>query len=292
MNLKIKAVCLAALGGMAGLFAPMGVEAAVVGYYTGENCYGNADGPTITAAGHTAVPVATMDAASLAGLDILVLNACYATPSPDVATAVNNGLILVWHSQGVSTSGLPGNPGLVAINSGGADVDLPAGSPVANGPGGPLNNTSLDGGSSSTHGYVASSSLPGGAVVAATQASPANVVTLAYGYGSGGVVYSTIPLGCYLPGGWCSGHPVSPAMQAYFRNVLGWAANGLGAGSVTSCASEGYTGTQPLWCKNICEKGYTGATLEMWIRRWLGRWRDLPYCAVEDEQPPQEPALR
>ena len=283
MKMQFKALWLAALGGVAGLFAPMGAEAAVVGYYTGENCYGNADGPTITAAGHTAVPVATMDAASLAGLDILVLNACYATPSADVATAVNNGLILVWHAQSVSTTGLPGSPGFVVSGSGGADVDLPAGSPVANGPGGALNNTSLDGGNSSTHGYVASSSLPGGAVVAATQASPANVVTLAYAYGSGGVVYSTIPLGCYLPGGWCSGHPVSAAMEAYFRNVLAWAANGLGAGSVMSCASEGYTGTKLQWCRNICEMGYTGATLNMWIRRWTDRYRVLPYCAAETQ---------
>jgi hypothetical protein len=63
---------------------------------------------------------------------------------------------------------------------------------------------------------------------------------------------------------------------------------GISTGPATTCASEGYTGTQLLWCKNICEKGYTGATLEMWIRRWLGRWRDLPYCAVEQEEPPPQ----
>jgi hypothetical protein len=64
---------------------------------------------------------------------------------------------------------------------------------------------------------------------------------------------------------------------------------GINNGVATTCASEGYTGTQLLWCRNICEKGYTGATLEMWIRRWLGRWRDLPYCAAEgQEEEPQE----
>ena len=54
-----------------------------------------------------------------------------------------------------------------------------------------------------------------------------------------------------------------------------------------TCASEGYTGTKLTWCKNICEKGYTGATLDMWIHRWVSRYRDLPYCAVEggDESP-------
>ena len=58
----------------------------------------------------------------------------------------------------------------------------------------------------------------------------------------------------------------------------------------TTCASEGYTGTKLTWCQNICEKGYTGATLDMWIHRWINRYRDLPYCAQEgnEEPPPQE----
>jgi subtilisin-like proprotein convertase family protein len=50
-----------------------------------------------------------------------------------------------------------------------------------------------------------------------------------------------------------------------------------------SCASEGYTGTKLEWCKNICERGYTGATLDMWIRRWTDRYRTLPYCAIEPQ---------
>lgn len=48
----------------------------------------------------------------------------------------------------------------------------------------------------------------------------------------------------------------------------------------TTCASEGYVGTQLTWCRNICEMGYSGATLDSWIRRWLGRYRELPYCAA------------
>ncbi len=60
----------------------------------------------------------------------------------------------------------------------------------------------------------------------------------------------------------------------------------------TTCASEGYTGTKLTWCKNICENGLTGATLDIWIHRWINRYRDLPYCAQEgggeEEPPPQE----
>ena len=51
--------------------------------------------------------------------------------------------------------------------------------------------------------------------------------------------------------------------------------------ATTTCANEGYTGTQLNWCRNICEMGYTGTQLKVWIRRWVERYRDLPYCLVE-----------
>jgi hypothetical protein len=53
-----------------------------------------------------------------------------------------------------------------------------------------------------------------------------------------------------------------------------------------TCASEGYTGTKLEWCKNICERDYTGSTLAMWIRRWTERYRTLPYCALEPQPVP------
>ena len=56
---------------------------------------------------------------------------------------------------------------------------------------------------------------------------------------------------------------------------------GIGTGPAATCASEGYTGTKLTWCKNICENGLTGATLDTWIHRWINRYRDLPYCAQE-----------
>lgn len=53
------------------------------------------------------------------------------------------------------------------------------------------------------------------------------------------------------------------------------------AQSPTTCLSEDYTGTKLYYCQKICESGYTGATLNMWIRRWMDRYRDLPYCLLE-----------
>lgn len=46
----------------------------------------------------------------------------------------------------------------------------------------------------------------------------------------------------------------------------------------TTCANDGYTGTKLTWCQNICEKDYSGTQLKTWIRRWMGRYHDLPYC--------------
>jgi alpha-tubulin suppressor-like RCC1 family protein len=53
----------------------------------------------------------------------------------------------------------------------------------------------------------------------------------------------------------------------------------------TTCSNDGYTGTQLTWCRNICEMGYTGATLDIWIHRWINRYRALPYCRVTAPQP-------
>jgi hypothetical protein len=50
---------------------------------------------------------------------------------------------------------------------------------------------------------------------------------------------------------------------------------------LTTCASEGYTGTQLNWCVKICESGLTGKALDDWIHRWIRRYHDLPYCAAK-----------
>jgi len=58
---------------------------------------------------------------------------------------------------------------------------------------------------------------------------------------------------------------------------------GISNDSATTCASEGYTGTQLRWCQIICESESSSSTIETYLRRWINRFHDLPYCAVEDE---------
>ncbi len=65
---------------------------------------------------------------------------------------------------------------------------------------------------------------------------------------------------------------------------------GINGGSATTCASEGYTGMKLDWCRNVCEMGYTGSTLSTWLRRWINRYHDEPYCMQEGggEEPQPE----
>jgi len=284
MNNQFKAACLALLGGAASLLAPATAEAATVAYYG--LCYPGTPEAQIIAAGHTPVALGSApNAANLAGVSILWVEDCGTLTDPGVAQAVSNGMTLIVHNQGYNSgSFLPGGASLVNASSNQYNIDFTASAPFLSGPGGTLTNTSLDNGSSSNHGAKTPESLPAGSTVWATTDNPAHVVTFAYAYGAGQVIYSTIPLQCYLGSQCQSIVAVVPGMKTYATNLIACALNSeCVAPPSTTCASEGYTGTKLEWCKNICERGYTGGTLAMWIRRWTDRYRTLPYCALNDK---------
>lgn len=71
------------------------------------------------------------------------------------------------------------------------------------------------------------------------------------------------------------------------HETSGFAIGEFGISGGATCASEGYTGMKLEWCKNVCERGYTGTLLKIWIQRWMDRYHDLPYCAREGGNPPQ-----
>ena len=284
MNMKFHVFCLTALGSAASLLAPAEVHAGNIGYVTGQTCSGPGDkAAAITAAGHTPVGLASISPATLAGLDGLVWESCggYAA-NADIASAVNAGMGLIisdWIPNASTGSQLPGAPAISYNNYNCfSEIDLPPTSPAISGPGGTLTNASMDGGNCSAHGSTPVASLPVGVQVLTTTNDPAQAVSLMYSYGAGTVVYAPLPWSWFLPGGTGASNPAAPGIAAFMINGVALSAGT--AGPVTTCASSGYTGTQLTWCQNICEKGYTGATLNMWIRRWLGRWHDLPYCAA------------
>ncbi|HSD17938.1 MAG TPA: hypothetical protein VLC71_11860 [Thermomonas sp.] len=286
MSLKLKGLCLAAMGAAATLLAPTSAQAGNVGYYG--SCSAGSKTAAITAAGHTPVAVASLSAASLAGLSGLVIESCSAySANPDVNAAVNAGMSLVindWSPNAGTGAALPGAPAVVLSADYAGEVNLATGAPTNTGPGGTLTDASLDGGTSSNHGYTASPMAPG-MIALLTKEDPSLTIAFAYTYGSGTVIYNAMPMDHYLPGGvWnnlnmCTPTNVCAGMAAYLTNAIAWSTSYVAPPS-TTCASSGYTGTQLTWCRNICEMGYTGATLNTWIHRWINRYRTLPYCAV------------
>jgi len=130
-----------------------------------------------------------------------------------------------------------------------------------------------------------------------------------------------IPSGTYLPSGTDTTNSPAPAPAGPYSNDLttfngtasgqngnwqlflsdhaggdtgsiagGWTLNISDSVPATTCASEGYTGTKLNWCQIICESESSSSTIETYLRRWINRYHDLPYCAVEGggEEPPQE----
>jgi hypothetical protein len=81
------------------------------------------------------------------------------------------------------------------------DVVPPGDTTVTDGPFGRIDNSTLDGGTSSAHGYVPRSQLPADAEpIISTGGSLSNIVCFSYPLGLGAVYYSAIPLDYYLDG--------------------------------------------------------------------------------------------
>ena len=171
----------------------------------------------IQAAGHTGVSLFDVTAADLHGIDVLFAqnpsDSGYAeeyTNNLDaIRQAVMGGMTLVFHDRAVTNhtaSLLPGGAGIVftrdTISPAANNINIAtSGTLVTDGPGGVLDNSSLDGGGSSSHGYADESSLPAGAVNILSRPTSTEAVTFAYPYGAGWVVYSSIPLDFFLDGG-------------------------------------------------------------------------------------------
>lgn len=271
---------LAVLGLVAAAMPALGL-AKVVGYYEMCDGQGNANqSSVITAAGQTAVNVLVPNAATLGGLDVLFVNNCsngsygeeYIANLAAIASAVQNqGLVLVIHDRyvtGASTI-LPGVIGVRETGVNNAVIDFPVGSPILTGPGGTLTNASLDGGNSSSHGYVATGTLPGGSQVLAHRTATTEAVTFKYNWGAGQVIYSTIPLDFYLGGS-------SAFRSPYAVNVIAYAA-GLG---FTTCAAEKFVGAQLLLCQKICEVDQQPAVLSALIYAYRTLYRKTPPCGL------------
>ncbi len=184
-----------------------------VGYYSMSSGQGLASQvDEITNNGDTAINVTVPDAAQLASLDSLyVVNpsngsfgAEYLANLAAIDTAVNNGMNLIIFDRYVTNANtiLPGNGSSITVLrdfSDSSNVNVAAGAPSSftNGPNGVIDDSTFDGGNSSSHGYVELSSLPPGATALLTTGDPTHVVAFTYPVGSGNVFYSTMPIDYY-----------------------------------------------------------------------------------------------
>lgn len=204
---------------------------ATVGYYDLDRNGGNpAQATPIQIAGFDAVDVGDLRTADLSQIDILFVqnpsnsgfSSIYTSNLAKVFSFVENGGILVFHDRTVSgaASVLPGSPGSFFRDfSDDRDIQIVDGSTqVTDGPGGILTDTSLDGGNSSSHGFVLASSLPADGAGILSTSDPEHLVLYSYGYGRGKVLYSTIPLDFYLSG--FGAATVNANMRSYAANVL------------------------------------------------------------------------
>src|SRR4051794_29363206 len=177
---------------------------AAIGYYDMDWGYGVWTQPeAILKTGNTPVGLNNVGPSDLAGLDVLdVQNGSnwgfggeYLSHLADIQNAVSNGLVLIIHDRWVDNVGglLPGGSGIHTVRdfSDNSNINvLDPNSLVANGPGGVLNDQTLDGYNSSSHGYTVAASLPQDAHQLLSRGNPSEVVAFSYSYGAGSVYYS------------------------------------------------------------------------------------------------------
>jgi hypothetical protein len=212
----------------------------IVAYFTDNNATDVGPQAPITMAGFSPLHISDISTQILAGFQILFIdeNNNTSVSSPllarlaDIQGWVNGGGKLIVHDRSAGNISpnpfLLGVPGSITVRSTTSDIDVipPGTNLVVAGPFGTINNTTLDGGASSAHGYVTQSQLPASAYpILSMGGAPTNVIAFSYPLGSGEIYYSSIPLDCYLAGDACAGNIIAAALQnIYTPNVLIYAA--------------------------------------------------------------------
>ena len=204
-----------------------------IGYYSMSNGQGlSKQIAPIEEAGHNAVKMTTLSETELASVDILwALNPSNSSHGSEFTNAidrikerVDEGMILVIHDRQVGNAEniLFGEEPAEIIrgSSYSRKIDVvDENTVVGEGPGGLLTDTSIDGGNSSNHGYTKKDTLPDDSLALLNNSDEDQIVDFAYKYGSGAVIYSSIPLDYYLGGA------MPNFKDIYAPNVLQFAAS-------------------------------------------------------------------
>jgi hypothetical protein len=205
----------------------------IVGYYDLSLNQGSSSqvGP-IVAAGLQAVNVGNLATADLSQFDVLFVqnpdnsgySFAFTSNLAKIHQFISNGGVFIFHDRAVSTAAsvLPGSPGTIVRDFlDDANVNIVDNTTlVTNGPGGVITDASLDGGNSSSHGWILSTTMPAGGRGILSRTDPTHLVLYSYPFGQGKVIYSTIPLDFYLAGSGAA--TVNTNMRNYAVNVVAY----------------------------------------------------------------------
>ena len=186
---------------------------AVIGYYSmdwGMGDPGMED--DIIAAGHTPMALDTLSAEELSQVDAIYVwngnnggySAEFIDAMPQIAAAVAGGMDMVMFDRAIGEANpsevLPGTQlSVVRYLSADADLTDAGEASLGTGPAAGVDDTSIDGGNYTTHGYVDAASLPEGAEVLMTAGggTPDQAVGFIYSFGAGTVQFYGIPMDYY-----------------------------------------------------------------------------------------------
>ena len=161
----------------------------------------------------TKIPSNNLSSVDLSTYDVLVLagdqsSTTYSNVVANLASIdafVSQGGVYVINyaagsvSRPIAYDVLPGADGVSFVGSTGADINVvDASSDLITGPGGTIDDTNLDGGNSSTHGYT--STLHEGANAILSTGASNHVVAFDYAFDAGQVIVHTIPVEWYEGG--------------------------------------------------------------------------------------------
>lgn len=211
-------------------------QAVTVGIFSDNGTAATVANGIATGLGHTGSILSDLSLGSLAGIDVLwLLNSDNDFQLPELTTNaaavsafVSGGGFMLYHDRQVDNAEnvLPGGGSVDIVRNfdDDANIEVLIVNTVTNGPGGIVDNDTLDGGNSSSHGFSVVGTLPGGAIAILSRTAASEIVDFAYGFGAGNVYYSTIPMDHYLDG---SGS-LAAFVDVYAPNVLAYAIENAG----------------------------------------------------------------